>query len=164
MKKKFNSLFSLILFLFCIGCAGYEPIFKSSNLQFKVSNYLLGGDKKLSYQVYSKIKNLSKANENSPKAKRLDFAIKTTKNKEATVKNSSGKILEYKITLNTNITIKDFSKNEEIFSQKFIYFSSYKVQDQHSESVKAENQIIENLLNTTYENLLIKMTENIFNL
>ena len=163
MKQKFNTLFFLILFIFCIGCAGYEPIFNSSNLQFKISDYSLEGNKKLSYQIYSKIKNLSKSNENNPAVQRLDFSIATIKNKEATVKNSSGKILEYKITLNTNIVIKDFSTNKTIFSKSLTYFSSYKVQDQHSESVRAERKIIENLLNTTYENLLSKMTEKIFN-
>ena len=39
--------------------------------------------------------------------------------------------------------------------------SSYKVQDQHSETVKLENQTIENLINTTCQDLLIKLSENL---
>ena len=33
--------------LICInGCAGYEPIFSSSNLQFKITDYVIKGDNK----------------------------------------------------------------------------------------------------------------------
>ena len=39
--------------------------------------------------------------------------------------------------------------------------SSYKVQDQHSETIKLENRTIENLINKTYQDLLIKLSENI---
>ena len=79
--------------------------------------------------------------------------------KLATVKNSSGKILEYKINLNTKIIIYNFLTDEEVLNQNFNYYSSYKVQDQHSETLKLENQVIENLVNTTYQNTLIKISE-----
>ena len=89
------------------------------------------------------------------------MSIHTSVNKLATVKNSSGKTLEYKINLNTNMIIYNFLTNEEVLNQNFNYYSSYKVQDQHSETLKLENKIIENLVDTTYQNTLIKISESL---
>ena len=73
-------------------------------------------------------------------------------------KNSAGKILEYKISLNTNIIIKDYLTNDKILNHSFTYSSSYKVQDQHSETIKLENTTIKNLINKTGDDLIIKIS------
>ena len=82
-----------------------------------------------------------------------------SKNKTVKVKDSSGKILEYNIIINTNVEIKDYFTNNQILNYNFNYFSSYKIQDQFSDSVKLENKTIENLLDQTYQDLLIKMAD-----
>ena len=51
--------------------------------------------------------------------------------------------------------------DDEILSQTFSYSSTYKVQDQHSETIKLENKSIEDLINKTYQNLLIRLSESI---
>ena len=64
--KKISYLFiSLILLINISACAGYKPIFSSSNFQFKIINYSIVGDKKLGNQIYSNLYNLSKSNENN---------------------------------------------------------------------------------------------------
>ena len=84
--------------------------------------------------------------------------VRNSKDKTVKVKNSARKILEYKISLNTNIEIKDYFTNDQILSHNFNYSSSYKTQDQFSDSLKLENKTIENLLDKTYQDLLIEMT------
>ena len=37
--------------------------------------------------------------------------------------------------------------------------SSFKVQDQHFETVQLENQVLDTLLNKTYEDFLIRLSE-----
>ena len=49
----------------------------------------------------------------------------------------------------------------EILNESFVFSSSYKVQNQHSETIKLENRSIENLINETYQDLLVKLLENI---
>ena len=49
----------------------------------------------------------------------------------------------------------------KILNHTFSYTSVYKVQDQYSETKKLENKIIEDLINKTYQNLLIKLSESI---
>ena len=164
MKKVIYLIIPLILLICINACSGYKPIFSSSNIsniQFRIADYSIKGNKKMGNQIYSKLYSLSNLNKNSPEAQSIYISIEVLKDKTSTVKNSSGKILEYKISLNSNIIVKNFLTNDEILSQNFSSSSSYKVQDQYSETVKLENTITENLLNKTYQDLLIKISENI---
>ena len=162
MKKTY--LIISFLILICInGCAGYKPIFSSSNLQFKITDYVIKGDKKLGNQIYSKLYNLSKYNESNSASKSIYISIDISKEKKSTAKNSAGKILEYKISINSSIEIKDFFTNKAILNYNITSFSSYKVQDQYSETVKLENRTLENLLNKVYQDLIIQMSGNMLN-
>ena len=162
MKKISYIIASLIILININGCAGYKPIFDSTNIQFKITNHSIEGNKKLGNKIYTKLYNLSKSNKNNPEAKDIYIMIKVSKDKSATAKNEAGKIIEYKINLNTQIIIKDYLTNLENLNQNFNSYASYKVQDQYSETLKLENKTIENLLDKTYQDLLLKMSENIF--
>ena len=72
---------------------------------------------------------------------------------------SAGKILEYEINLNTHIIIKDFLTDKSILNQNFNYTISYKVQDAHSDTLKLENKNIDNLIDKTYQDALVKISE-----
>ena len=87
--------------------------------------------------------------------------IKTLKTKDSTVKDNAGKILEYKININSTIEIKDYLTDKVIFEKTFASFSSYRVQDVYSDTRRVENKTIEDLLNKIYQELLIKMSETI---
>ena len=158
MKKISYLIFIIVFLIFISGCSGYKPIFTSTNLQFKISEYSIEGNKILGNKIYSKLYRLSKTQKNDQNARSLGFLIKVSKDKNATFKNSAGKILEYKISLNTNIEIKDYFTNDQLLSHNFNYSSSYKTQDQFSDSLRLENKTIENLLDKTYQDLLIEMT------
>ena len=158
MKKITYLTISFILLIGINACAGYKPIFSTSNLQFEISDYSIKGDKSLGKKIYTKLYNLSQSNKNNTAVKNINISIEVSKDKTAKVKNSAGKILEYKINLNTNIEIKDYFTNDQILSDNFNYSSSYKTQDQFSDSLRLENKTIENILDKTYQDLLIEMT------
>ena len=162
MKKITYLIISLIFLSFINACAGYKPIYTTTNLQFEIADYSIKTNKKLGRQIYSKLYNLSKSNKKNAETKSITIIIDTTKNKNATAKDSAGKVLEYRIVLSNNIIVKDYLTDDEILNQTFSYSSIYKVQDQYIETIKLENKSIEDLINKTYQNLLIKMTENIF--
>ena len=164
MKKIIYLLIPLILLIYINACSGYKPIFGSSNIsniQFEIADYSIKGNKKLGNKIYSKLYNLSNLNKNNPEAQSIYISIEVLKDKTATVKSSAGKILEYKISLNSNVIVKNFLTNNEILSQNFSSSSSYKVQDQYFETVQLENTTTENLINKTYQDLLIKISENV---
>ena len=161
MKKIANPIFLFILLIFINGCAGYQPIFGSTNLQFEVADYSIEGNKILGNKIYSKLYSLSKSKKDDQNLRNVDLTIKVSKDKNATVKDSAGKILEYKITLNTDIKVTDFLTKDKILDQIFISSLTYKVQNKYSDTVNLENKSIENLLNKTYQELVIKLAQNI---
>ena len=67
--------------------------------------------------------------------------------------------MEYRIILSSNIIIKDYLTDDEILNQNFSYSSTYKAQDQYSETIILENKSIESLINKIYQDLIIKMSE-----
>ena len=103
------------------------------------------GDKVLGNQIYFRLRNISSTNKTDD-IQNFKIFINASKEKKSTVKDSAGKILEYKITLNTNIIINDFLTDEAILKQEFSTYSNYKVQDQHSETKNLENKTLENLI------------------
>ena len=161
MKK---IVFLLIVFNILINitaCSGYKPIFSSSNLDLEIVDYSIRGDKKIGNKIYSKLYNLSKSSQNTSNTKNIYLIVESKKNKNPTAKDSAGKILGYKINLLINITIKDLASSNQLLSENFNSSLSYKVQSQHSETIKLENESVENLVNKIYQDFLIKLSENI---
>ena len=163
MKKITSLIIFFVLFININSCSGYKPIFNSSTFQFEIADSLIEGDKKLGNQIYSKLFNLSKSNKNQQKITSIYITINTKKEKKPTSKDSTGKTLEYKISLNTNVTVINYLTNENILNHDFILSTSYNAQEQHSETIKLETKSTENLINRTYEELLIKLSEKISN-
>ena len=140
------------------SCSGYKSIYSSSNFNFKIEDYSIKGDERLGNLIYRKLYGTSLSNNNNPAAQSIILSIETNKEKKSTIKNNAGKILEYEITLNTKIIIDDFLTDKRLLDQNFNYSISYKVQDEHSETIKLENRNIENLIDKTYQDALIKIS------
>ena len=120
---------------------------KEFGFTFKIVNYSITGDKKLGNQIYSKLYNLSQTTRNTSEVKNIYILINVFKEKNATAKNSAGKILAYKINLSTTVIVENFTTGNQILNENFASSSSYKVQDKHSETIRLENRAIENLIN-----------------
>ena len=161
MKKVIYPIFSFILLLFINGCAGYEPIFGSTNLQFEIADYSIEGNKILGNKIYSKLYSLSKSKKDDQNLRRVDLVIKVSKDKNVTTKDSAGKILQYKITLNTDIKVTDFITKDKILNQIFVSSLTHKVHDKYSDTVDLENRSIEDLLNKTYQELVTRLAQNL---
>ena len=161
MKRITYLTISFILFIYINACTGYEPIFSSTNLQLEIVDYSIKGNKKLGNKIYSQLHRTFQSNKNNSDAKTVRTTIEVLKEKNPIVKDSAGKILEYKITIKTNIILKDFLTNEEILNYNTSLSSSYKIKDKYSETKKIEVKTIENLVNKTYRDLIIKMSESI---
>jgi len=160
--KKITYLFLPIILMFIINnCTGYKPIFGQSNLNFEIVDYSIEGNKMLGTNIYSKFHSLSKSSTNDQNKRSFEIYINSTKKKNATTKDKSGKISEYRITLTTKADITDFVTGNQIINEIITTSTTYKVQNSYSDTINLENQSIENLLNITYEKLLIIFIENI---
>ena len=161
MKKITHLIIPLILTICISACSGYKPIFSSPNLQFEIADYSIKGNKILGNKIYSRLYSLSKSERDDANLRSVDFVINVSKDKKATTKDSTGKILEYKITLNTDIKVTDFITKDNILNQIFTSSLTYKVQNKYSDTIDLENRTIDNLINKTYQELIIRLAENI---
>ena len=161
MKKIISNTFLIILFITINGCAGYKPIFKSQNLGFEIIDHSIGGNRFLGNKIYSKIYNIAQSNINEESSKKINLFIDVSKDKKATTKSSSGKILNYKITLITKIKATDSTNNKNILNKTFSSSLTYKVQDQHSDTIKIENKSTQDLINKTFQEFLILFSNNL---
>ena len=130
MIKIFNFIFLTILIIAINSCVGYEPIFSSSNMKIRIIEHSVEGNKKLGNQIYSKLHSISKSNENNVDAQDIDVFIKISKEKNTTIKSSTGKILEYKVNINTSILVLNSLNKKKLLDQSYNLSESYKVQDQ----------------------------------
>ena len=161
MKKITYLIFTIVFLILVSGCSGYKPIFASKNLQFNISEYSIEGNKILGNKIYSKLYRLSNAEKDDKNARNIGLLIKVSKDKKATSKDSAGKILEYKITLNTEVKVTDSITDDKILNEIFISSITYKVQNKYFDTINLENRSIDNLINKTYQELIIRLAENI---
>ena len=161
MKKNTFTILLIVLLIFINGCSGYKPIFSSTNLEFDIANYSLEDNKTLGEKIYSRLKRASKLNGNNENVRKIDILIKASQNKKATAKNTSGKILQYKISLNIDVKIKDYLTEDEILNETYSSSFTYKIQKQYSDTLKLEERSINQLVDKTYQQILIKLSENI---
>ena len=159
MKKLTYLIISIIFLNLINACAGYKPIYTTKNLQFKIVDYSIKSNNKLGRQIYYKLHNLFESSNNNADVQSITITIDIQKDKEAGAKDSAGKILEYKIILNSNIVINDYLTNDEILNQDYSYSSTYKVQNLFSDTIESENKSIDDLINQTYQNLLIQISQ-----
>ena len=159
MKKITYNTVLIALVIFINACAGYKPIYSSSNLHFEIADHAISGDKKLGNELFSKLYYLSDSKKENPETKSIYVSIEIIKEKNSTVKNSAGKILEYKIILDSKILLTDYLSGQKILDYKSSSFSSYRVQEQYSETLRLENTAAENILEKIYQDLLIKLSE-----
>ena len=157
--KKIIYIIILGLFFFINACTGYVPIYSSSNLNFKIENHSIEGEERLGNLIYRKLYNATLSAKDNPSSQSITLNIETIKEKRSTVKNSVGKILEYEIDLKTHTIINDYLTDKIILDRNFDYSISYKVQDVHSETIKLENKNIENLLDKTFQDVMIRISE-----
>ena len=160
MIKKIPLTLTFIFLILLNGCVGYKPIFSSANLEFTIDDYTLEGDEILGNKLYSRLYNLSKTKK-TDKDKNIILFINISSNKSETSKDSTGKVLEYKITLNAKVEILDSISTQKILNETFISSTNYKAQSQYSETLKLENTATEDLINKMYQDLLIILAQNI---
>tara|TARA_Y100000590_G_scaffold173611_1_gene198535 strand:- start:5198 stop:5686 length:489 start_codon:yes stop_codon:yes gene_type:complete len=158
MKKIAYLTLLIILSISIKSCSGYKPIFSSSNLNFNIQSYSIEGNRRLGNNIYSKLHNLSKAQKNKENLRNIDLYINVSDSKEGTSKDTAGKILEYKISIRVEIKINDSTNSKKILNEVFTSSTSYKTQSEYSQTLKLEEKSLDNLLNSTYQKVLIKLS------
>ena len=159
--KKISIALIIALITICSSCAGYKPIFNESNLNFEIINYSLQGETEIAKSIYYKLDNLSKNKNNKLEGRKINLIIEVLKKKQALSKDGTGQVLEYNMTLKTKVLVKDSLTNTEILNYQAGSSVAYSVQERYSDTLKFENNSINNLIDSIYQEFLIKLTDSI---
>ena len=156
MKKIVHLLILAVLFNFLNSC-GYSPIFKTENLKFHVVEYSLDGNEKVGNKILSNIKRYS--DESDANAEKLSFLINSSQKKEAISKDSSGKILEYKITLKVSFQIINLTANNASFNNNIVQSTNFTVREQYSETLNSEKKAFNNLIQKISQEIFLSISQ-----
>ncbi len=148
LNSKKNSYLFLFLILIC-SCS-YKPLFDKDQLgKFTVRNIETSGDKRIAQMTVNKL-NIIKSQTGN-----YNLFVYADKNISVSNKSSTGKVLEYSITLNYKIEAKNNLTGEKIYSKKTSRTENYKSSNLYSDTINNEKKIIENV-----SNLVAKQTVN----
>ena len=149
---KFNKVFLFILiFNFLSGC-GYQPLFDAKNQKFSIKKFELEGNKRLGSLLKNNLITSSKEGNN------LTITIKANKKNVIANKNDTGKVLEYSVSLNFEITAKEYEKNEIVLSGVYSREQNYVAAEVHLDTLNSEKKAIENMIESIANEILISLT------
>ena len=116
-NSKKNSLF-FILFLFIFSC-NYKPLFDENQLgRISFTNIEVNGDRRTAQILINKL-NIIRDEKGS-----FSLSVKAEKNVNVSNKSASAKVLEYSISLNYMVEVKNTVNGEIIYSKLFNVFLS----------------------------------------
>ena len=144
----------LICFILLLSSCGYSSIYKNQKSQdFQINIIGVAGDNEFNNFLKNELKLYSNTNSN----KQYDVSLNSKYQKIIVSKNSSGVATDYKISINTIISIKI---NNKIHDLEFIESINIKNNSNSFEQNKYERNIKKNFASLVREKLVIK----IFNL
>tara|TARA_X000000950_G_scaffold106652_1_gene134291 strand:- start:387 stop:842 length:456 start_codon:yes stop_codon:yes gene_type:complete len=151
MKDKFIKFF--FCFLILSNC-GFKV--SNDNLNFKISDISLAGDKKVNYLIKNKLL-MASDNENK---NLIQLKISTKKLKSIKEKNISNQITKYEITVNTQVEL--LSLKTGVMTEFALTKSGfYDVSSKYSETLNQERNLIKLLVNEISEDILDNLSDDL---
>lgn len=136
LKKEF---FLIIIFIFTFNC-NYKPLLNNDQLkQLKFHQIETSGNKRIAQIIVNKL--------NIVKDKKGVFVISVNGKKSVDIANKSvtGKILNYSITLECDVEIKNSLSGKILYTKKITNSQNYKASSMYSDTVSKEKKIIEDV-------------------
>ena len=149
---KFNKVFLFfIIFNFLASC-GYQPLFDAKNQKFSIKKFELEGNKRLGSLLKNNLITSSKEGNN------LTIKIKASKKNVIANKDDTGKVLEYSVSINFEITASEYEKNEIVLTGVYSREQNYVAADVHLDTLNSEKKALENMIEAIANEILISLT------
>ncbi len=140
MSQKFlKILLVLLLFVFIQSC-GYEPLLTEKNKKFSINSFDISGERKLGQMLvnnFIKVKN----SENI-----LMCKMNINKERFASNKDQSGKIIEYTLNVNLDLEITSILDTNSVLTKSYSEKRSYKASNLYSDTISREKKISQDLI------------------
>ena len=150
-QKYFYILF-LFLSFFILESCGYKPLLNEKYKQFNIEKYKVSGDKRIAQILINNLGTSKKGSNN------LFINVNAKKDRTISNKSTSGKILEYKMSLTFNITVKELIDEKTVLSKKFYEESKYKAATLYLDTLNTEKKIIDSLAEIIANRLLNELS------
>ena len=149
LKKEF---FLIIIFIFTFNC-NYKPLLNNDRLkQLKFHQIETSGNKRIAQIIVNKL--------NIVKDKKGVFVISVNGKKSVDIANKSvtGKILNYNITLECDVEIKNSLSGKILYTKKITNSQNYKASSMYSDTVSKEKKIIEDMSSLMAKQIINEMS------
>jgi len=143
-----KNLFLFVLLVLVYSC-NYKPLFNKDNLKelnFKIIE--ISGDKRITQIVVNKL-NITRGKTGS-----LALFIHGKKNTSVSNKSTTGKALEYSVTLSYRVEVKNNLTGKIIYSKNISNTENYKASNMYSDTINDEKKIIENISNLVAKQII----------
>ena len=149
---KFYKIFLFIIIFNFLSSCGYQPLFDIKNQKFTIKKFELEGNKRLSSLLKNNLITSSKEGNN------LTITIKANKKNLIANKSDTGKVLEYSVNINFEITATEYKKNEIVLSGVYSKEQNYVAAEVHLDTLNSEKKAIENMIEAIANEILISLT------
>ena len=136
----------LVLLIFFVSNCGFKIVDNENLYNFSVTDINISGDKRIGFNIKNDL-----LRNKSDKGK-IELEININKGKEIKEKNLGNEVTKYEIIINVKIDYNIISKNRSgtfTISKK----GNYVVQDQYSETLIQERNLIDNLSDKIVEEI-----------
>ena len=149
---KFDKIFLFFIIFNLLTNCGYQPLFDVKNQKFSIKKVELEGNKRLGSLLKNNLITSNKEENN------LTITIKASKKNVIANKDDTGKVLEYSVNINFEITATEYEKNEIVLSGVYSREQNYIAAEVHLDTLNSEKKAVENMIETIANEILIGLT------
>ena len=140
-----------IFILILVSSCGFKVL--NSGIDYKITEIITSGDKRINYFLKNKLLLNSKSNSENL----LKLTVNTKKSENIQEKNISNQITKYEIKISSEVQIENL-KNKKSYNFTINQSGSYNVGTRHSETINNEkdlaNVLIDSVFNEIFDNLI----------
>ena len=144
----------LVIFLFIFTACGFKVVKNSDTHNFKISEIVISGEKRVSHIIKSKLNNLSKKDS----INQISISFNAKIDKDIKEKNIKNEVTKYNILITVNGQLKDLNK-QKITKFMVTKNGSYDVADNSSTTRSNEKKLILLLSEALIEKIINKIKE-----
>ena len=134
-------IISILVFLILLSSCGFKPINQKNGNLINFRNIKVTGEQRIAYALKNNLLVISNNNSQN----NYDAEIKIIKKKNSKIKNSSGKIIRYELSITVSLELTNLDDNIKI-NKSFVRSGDYNVDVIHSDTINNEKNLTKNII------------------
>ena len=147
MKK--HKIILLIIFSVLFSSCGFKPLIQKNNNIIYIQDINVIAERKIAYTLKNNIKLISNTNSKN----KYNVEIKVEKNKSNKIKDGTGKVIRYNISLTTNLELINLDNNNKL-TRTFVRSGDHNVATIHSQTIINEKNILKIIIQQITDDII----------